>query len=71
MRKVKDGETNDDLFAFLTTETKADVARIHPKAMPVILDKPREWERWTFTPWAEASALQRPLAEGLLTTEAQ
>ncbi len=37
VRKVKDGETTDDLIAFLTTEPNAVVAPIHPKATPVIL----------------------------------
>jgi hypothetical protein len=37
VRKVKEGETTNDIFAFLTTEPNAIVAPIHPKAMPVIL----------------------------------
>ncbi|MCJ2048113.1 SOS response-associated peptidase family protein, partial [Methylobacterium sp. J-070] len=37
VRKVKDGETTDDLYAFLTTEPNAEVGAVHPKAMPVIL----------------------------------
>ena len=37
VRKLKAGETTDDLFAFLTTEANAEVGAIHPKAMPVIL----------------------------------
>ena len=37
VRKVKEGETTNDLFAFLTTEPNAVVAPIHAKAMPVIL----------------------------------
>jgi putative SOS response-associated peptidase YedK len=37
VRKVKEGETTNDLFAFLTTEPNAEVGAIHPKAMPVIL----------------------------------
>lgn len=36
VRKVKEGETTNDLFGFLTTEANTDVAPIHPKAMPVI-----------------------------------
>jgi putative SOS response-associated peptidase YedK len=38
VRKVKEGPTTNDLFAFLTTEPNAEVAAIHPKAMPVISD---------------------------------
>ena len=33
VRKLKDGETTDDLFAFLTTEANAEVGAIHPKAI--------------------------------------
>ena len=45
-RKVKEGETTNDLYAFLTTEPNREVAAIHPKAMPAILTKPEEWETW-------------------------
>ena len=34
VRKVKEGETTNNLFAFLTTEPNAEVGAIHPKAMP-------------------------------------
>ena len=44
MRKVKEGETTNDLFAFLTTEPNAIVAPIHAKAMPVILTTQEEIE---------------------------
>jgi putative SOS response-associated peptidase YedK len=37
VRKLKDGETTDNLFAFLTTDANAEVGKVHPKAMPVIL----------------------------------
>ena len=46
VRKVKEGETTNDLFAFLTTEPNAEVGAIHPKAMPVILTTPDEVETW-------------------------
>lgn len=42
VRKVKGGETTDDRFAFLTTPPNAEVAPIHPKAMPVFLTRPDE-----------------------------
>jgi len=66
VRKVKDGETTDDLFGFLTCPPNAEVAAVHPKAMPVILTDPVEWETWLTAPWAEARALQRPLPDGAL-----
>ncbi|WP_334538385.1 SOS response-associated peptidase family protein [Bradyrhizobium sp. AZCC 2230] len=40
VRKVKEGETTNDLYAFLTTEPNTEVRAIHPKAMPVILTTP-------------------------------
>ena len=42
VRKVKEGETTNDLFAFLTTEPNAEVGAIHPKAMPVVLTTSEE-----------------------------
>jgi len=44
VRKLKEGETTNDLSDFLTTEANSVVAPIHPKAMPVILTEPEEWE---------------------------
>jgi putative SOS response-associated peptidase YedK len=61
VRKVKEGETTNDLFAFLTTEPNAIVAPIHPKAMPVILTTAQEIETWLTAPSPEALKLQRPL----------
>ena len=54
VRKVKDGETTDDLFAFLTCPPNAEVAAVHPKAMPVILTTPDEIETWMTADWAQA-----------------
>ena len=69
IRKLKDGETTDDLFAFLTTDPNAEVGPIHPKAMPAILTEPDEWETWLAAEWAEAKTLQRPLLDGLLEVD--
>ncbi|ODT57637.1 MULTISPECIES: SOS response-associated peptidase [Paracoccus] len=64
LRKVKDGETTDDLYAFLTCPPNAEVAPIHPKAMPVILTCPEEWRAWL--DGIQAEELQRPLPDGAL-----
>jgi putative SOS response-associated peptidase YedK len=66
VRKVKEGETTNDLYAFLTTEPNAEVGAIHPRAMPVILTTPDEVETWMTAPQDEALKLQRPLADGAL-----
>lgn len=63
LRKLKDGETTDDLFAFLTCEPNNVVGAIHPKAMPVILTRADEWKSWLGAPWPEAQRLQRPLGD--------
>ena len=67
VRKVKEGETNNDLFGFLTTEANGVVAPIHPKAMPVILTEPDELDTWLEADWDEAKGLQRPLEDERLT----
>ncbi|MBA3325277.1 MAG: SOS response-associated peptidase [Rhodobacteraceae bacterium] len=66
VRKLKEGETTNDLYAFLTTGPNAVVAPIHPKAMPVILRTEEEAERWLSAPAAEALAMQRPLPDDAL-----
>jgi len=66
VRKVKDGQTKDDLFAFLTTEPNAEVREVHPKAMPVILTDQAHWKTWLTAPWPDAALLQRPLPDGTL-----
>lgn len=64
VRKLKDGETTDNLFGFLTTDANSVVAEVHPKAMPVVLTSIAEVERWLTAPVGEALSLQRPLADG-------
>jgi len=66
VRKLRDGETTDDLYAFLTTTPNAEVAAVHPKAMPVILTDPSDWTTWLDAPAEIALQLQRPLPDGAL-----
>jgi putative SOS response-associated peptidase YedK len=54
------------LYGFLTTEPNSIVAPIHPKAMPVILIEPEEFELWLTAPRPEAAKLQRPLPDNAL-----
>lgn len=65
-RKLKDGPTTDDLFGFLTTDPNAEVAAVHPKAMPAILTEPADWALWLAAPWPDAASLQRALPDGAL-----
>ncbi len=57
VRKLKDGPTTDDLFAFLTTESAGAVAEVHPKAMPLLLTDRQAWAAWLAEPWPEASRI--------------
>jgi putative SOS response-associated peptidase YedK len=60
---VKEGETTNDIFAFLTTEPNKLVGTYHPKAMPVILTTPEQIDQWLNPPPLEALTLQRPLPD--------
>jgi putative SOS response-associated peptidase YedK len=66
VRKVKEGETTNNIFGFLTTEPNREVGAIHPKAMPVILRSREEIDHWMNAPTSEALKLQRPLPDGML-----
>jgi putative SOS response-associated peptidase YedK len=71
VRKVKEGETTNDLFAFLTTDPNQEVGATHPKAMPVILTTPDEIDLWMNASAEEALALQRPLPDASLVIVAR
>jgi putative SOS response-associated peptidase YedK len=71
VRKLREGEVQADLYAFLTTEPNAEVQAVHPKAMPVILTTPQQCETWMTSAWPIASYLQRALPDDSLTIVAR
>jgi putative SOS response-associated peptidase YedK len=66
VRKAREGEVTTDVFGFLTTQPNAEVAKVHPKAMPVILRTKDEFDLWMGADWDKAKSLQRPLPDGSL-----
>lgn len=54
-----------DAFAFLTTEPNPLVAKLHPKAMPVVLDE-ADYDRWLTADYADAVALAQPFPSQLM-----
>ena len=66
VRKVSEGETTEDLYAFLTTDANTEVKAIHPKAMPVLLRTPASVEYWLTADIEDALDLQKPAADGTL-----
>jgi putative SOS response-associated peptidase YedK len=71
VRKVREGETTNDLFAFLTTEPNQLIATYHPKAMPVILTTQAEIDTWMDASTPIALQLQRPLPHTALVVVAR
>lgn len=63
--KAAPAEGEHRLFAFLTTTPNAVVAPVHPKAMPVVLER-ADWDAWLTGAEDEALALQRPAADDVL-----
>ena len=59
------------LYSFLTCEPNSVVEPIHPKAMPVILSTPEEYEVWLTAPAEEALKLQRPPPDDMLEIVAE
>jgi putative SOS response-associated peptidase YedK len=59
------------LYSFLTCDPNNIVKPIHPKAMPVILTTPEEYETWLNAPTEEALKLQRPLPDDMLEIVAE
>ncbi len=68
VRKVKEGETTHDLYAFVTTRANAEVKPVHPKAMPLILRTAEEVDFWLRATSAEVIEFQEQgMPDGLLT----
>jgi putative SOS response-associated peptidase YedK len=69
--KAEPAEGEHLLYSFLTSEPNGGVGPIHPKAIPVILTTPEEYETWLTAPTDVALQLQRPLADDMLEIVAE
>jgi putative SOS response-associated peptidase YedK len=70
-RRASEAPADHLLFSFLTCEPNAEVAAIHPKAMPVILRTTDDMERWLSAAPDQLTALQCPLPDGALAVVAR
>jgi putative SOS response-associated peptidase YedK len=68
--KAEPAEGEHLLYSFLTSEPNGVVEAIHPKAMPVILTTPEEYESWLSAP-ADEALRQRPLPDDMLEIVAE
>jgi putative SOS response-associated peptidase YedK len=59
------------LYSFLTSQPNGVVGPIHPKATPVILITPEEYDTWLTASTEEALKRQKPLPEEMLRTVAE
>ena len=71
VRKVSEGETTEDLYAFLTTDANDEVRAFHPKAMPVILRTPAAVDYWLTADVDDALDLQKALPNDTLQVVAR
>jgi hypothetical protein len=62
VRKAREGEVTADVFSFLTCQPNAEVARVHLKAVPVIMM--RKSATCACAPPGTSKAVQRPLPDG-------
>jgi putative SOS response-associated peptidase YedK len=68
--KAERAEGEHLLCSFLTSQPNG-VGPIHPKAIPVILTTPEEYETWLTAPTDVALKLQRPLPDDMLEIVAE